>query len=122
MSQGARLRIQVFPSRLRATVLLLALVVLLGSIKMTGALEQRLLYFPDPQLVATPAIFGLPYEEVALTTSDNIQLHGWFTPGKEGKPVVLFFHGNAGNISHRIDNIRLLHKLGDITRAGTTPV
>ena len=112
MSQTARLRIQVFPSRLRATILLLALVVLLGSIKMTGAIEQRLLYFPDRQLVATPAIFDLPYEEVTLTTSDNIQLHGWFTHGEKGKPVVLFFHGNAGNISHRIDNIRLLHKLG----------
>ena len=112
MSQVARLRLQVFPSRLRATVLLLALVVLFGGMKMTGAIEQRLLYFPDPQLVSTPAIFDLPYEEVVLTTSDNIQLHGWFTPGEKGKPVVLFFHGNAGNISHRIDNIRLLHRLG----------
>ena len=79
---------------------------------MTGAIEQRLLYFPDPQIVATPAIFDLLYEEVSLTTSDNIQLHGWFIPGEEGKPVVLFFHGNAGNISHRLGNIRLLHELG----------
>ena len=79
---------------------------------MTGAMEQRLLYFPDLQLVATPAIFNLPYEEVTLTTSDNILLHGWYIPGEEGTPVVLFFHGNAGNISHRLDNIRLLHKLG----------
>ncbi len=79
---------------------------------MTGALEQRLLYFPDSQIVATPAIFDLLYEEVTLTTTDNVKLHGWFVPGEEGKPVVLFFHGNAGNISHRLDNIRLLHKLG----------
>jgi hypothetical protein len=80
--------------------------------KMSGAMEQRLLYFPDRQLVSTPAIFDLTFEEVVFTASDNIELHGWFTPGDEGKPVVLFFHGNAGNISHRIDNIRLLHKLG----------
>ena len=79
---------------------------------MTGAIEQRLLYFPDPQIVATPAVFDLQYEEVTLTTSDNVKLHGWFVPGEDGKPVVLFFHGNAGNISHRLDNIRLLHKLG----------
>lgn len=79
---------------------------------MTGAMEQRLLYFPEPQVSATPAVFDLPFDEVTLTTSDNVQLHGWFIPGEEGKPVVLFFHGNAGNISHRLDNIRLLHKLG----------
>ncbi len=79
---------------------------------MSGAMEQRLLYFPEPQLIGTPAIFSLDYETVALTTSDNIQLHGWFLPGDEGKPVVLFFHGNAGNISHRLDNLHLLHNLG----------
>lgn len=79
---------------------------------MTGALEQRLLYFPDPQLYATPAIYNLPFDDVTLTTSDNIQLHGWFISGETGKPVVLFFHGNAGNISHRIDNLRLISEMG----------
>jgi fermentation-respiration switch protein FrsA (DUF1100 family) len=80
--------------------------------KMTGAMEQHLLYFPEPVLVATPAIFDLSYEEVTFTTSDDIDLHGWFVPGEKKAPVILFFHGNAGNISHRIDNIRHLHKLG----------
>ena len=79
---------------------------------MTGAMEQRLLYFPDSQFAATPAIFDLPYEDLAFTTSDKVKLHGWFIPGEKGKPVVLFFHGNTGNISHRLDNLRLLHSLG----------
>ena len=112
MSSRSRLRIRVFPTRLRATLLLFALVVLLGSMKMSGAMEQRLLYFPDRQLVATPAIFDLSFEEVTLTTSDNVQLHGWSVPGEKGKPVVLFFHGNAGNISHRAASVEIFHRLG----------
>ncbi|MBE0501039.1 MAG: alpha/beta hydrolase [Desulfuromonadales bacterium] len=106
------LQIRIFPTRLRTALLLFALVALLGGMKMSGTMEQRLLYFPDPHLVATPAVYDLAYKEVVITTTDNIQLHGWFVPGEKEKPVVLFFHGNAGNISHRLDNIRLLHKIG----------
>jgi fermentation-respiration switch protein FrsA (DUF1100 family) len=39
-----------------------------------------------------------------------VRLHGWWVP-KAGAPVLLWFHGNAGNISHRLENIKLLHDL-----------
>jgi len=77
-----------------------------------GALEQRYIYFPDRQLIATPAAAGLAYEEVRFAAADGVRLHGWYLPGKEHLPLVLFCHGNAGNISHRLESLRLLHGLG----------
>jgi fermentation-respiration switch protein FrsA (DUF1100 family) len=76
-------------------------------------LEDRFLYFPDSELVSTPEQMGLAYEDVELVCEDGISLHGWFIPGQDHRPVILFFHGNAGNISHRLENLyQLHHQLG----------
>ncbi|MGD8617761.1 MAG: alpha/beta hydrolase [Gammaproteobacteria bacterium] len=78
-------------------------------------MQPRLLYYPDMpgrEPEATPAAVGLAYEDVALQTVDNIRLHAWFIPAEKPRATVLFCHGNAGNISHRLDSIRLLHSLG----------
>jgi fermentation-respiration switch protein FrsA (DUF1100 family) len=77
-----------------------------------AALEQRYVYFPDRVLLATPAAVGLPFEEARFTAADGVRLHGWYLPGEAGRPLVLFCHGNAGNISHRLESLRLLHELG----------
>jgi fermentation-respiration switch protein FrsA (DUF1100 family) len=76
------------------------------------ALEHHFLYFPDPHHEATPATVGLSYEEVAFQATDGTQLNGWLVPGQPRAPVVLFCMGNAGNISHRLETIQLLHDLG----------
>jgi fermentation-respiration switch protein FrsA (DUF1100 family) len=39
-------------------------------------------------------------------------LHGWLIPASSPDYLLLFCHGNAGNISHRLDNVRLLHNRG----------
>lgn len=75
--------------------------------------EKGIVFFPDPHLVGTPADWGLVYEEVWFTAEDGVKLHGWLVP-KAGQPVFLWFHGNAGNISHRLENIKLLHDLADV--------
>jgi pimeloyl-ACP methyl ester carboxylesterase len=74
--------------------------------------QERLLYFPLRGISTTPAQVGLPYEQVVLTTSDNVRLSGWFVPAESGQPVLLFFHGNAGNVSHRLESILQFHRLG----------
>jgi hypothetical protein len=76
-----------------------------------GALEQRYIYFPDRQLVATPAAVDLVFEEVRFAAADGTALHGWYLPGEAGRPLVVFCHGNAGNISHRLESLHLLHGL-----------
>jgi uncharacterized protein len=73
-------------------------------------MDQTFIFFPESRLAATPADFGLPYEEVSFLAEDGTALHGWFVPGEEGAPAILFFHGNAGNISHRIHNLRLFRE------------
>src|SRR5688572_22427784 len=72
------------------------------------------LYIPSRQLAAHPGTFGLPYEELWLTAEDGVRLHGWHVPAPKGKsgPTVLFLHGNGGNISDRLEKIRLFHSLG----------
>ena len=74
----------------------------------TGMIERYFIYFPDRDVQADPSQFGLIYEEVAFVASDGVELHGWFVPGRNSV-TLLWFHGNAGNISHRLDNLKLLH-------------
>lgn len=81
--------------------------------------ERSNLYFPDRQLVATPAQVGMPFEEVWLTASDGVKIHGWYISkrpgGQPAAPTILFSHGNAGNISHRLDKAaRLLQTGADV--------
>jgi fermentation-respiration switch protein FrsA (DUF1100 family) len=76
--------------------------------------QSGMLYLPDlpsRELTATPQAIGLAYEDVRLRTEDRVQLHGWFIPAAQPRGTLLFFHGNAGNISHRLDSIRIFHEL-----------
>ncbi len=70
------------------------------------------IFFPDPYLVATPMDEGLEFEDLRFKTRDGITLHGWLVPAEASIGLILFCHGNAGNISHRVDNIRRLHDIG----------
>ena len=77
-------------------------------------MQGRMLYLPDvagSSLALTPATYGMDYEDVHIEASDGVALHGWFIAG-ESKRVLLFFHGNAGNISHRLDSLRQFQSLG----------
>ena len=44
-----------------------------------------------------------------FATRDDVRLNGWFIPHREARSTLVWFHGNAGNISHRVENIKLLH-------------
>lgn len=77
--------------------------------------QPNLLYFPNMptrQIQATPAVIGLDFEPVTLTTADDEQLDAWFIPAYPARGTLLFFHGNAGNNSHRLDSLRIFHELG----------
>ncbi|WP_221249803.1 alpha/beta hydrolase [Desulfuromonas versatilis] len=76
-----------------------------------AAMDHQFVFFPEAHLVATPALYDLPFEEVFYPTADGETIHGWLVPGDPERPLVLFCHGNAGNISHRLDNLRLFHRL-----------
>jgi fermentation-respiration switch protein FrsA (DUF1100 family) len=73
-------------------------------------LEERLIFYPDKSIEATPAHFQITFEDVFFPTTDGIRLNGWFVPYPRAEHTLVWFHGNAGNISHRLENIRLLHE------------
>ncbi len=76
--------------------------------------QPRLVYFPhvERELAATPRAAGLEYEDVSLHTADGVKLHGWWVPAQNARGTVLLAHGNAGNISHRIDYLTMFNRLG----------
>jgi fermentation-respiration switch protein FrsA (DUF1100 family) len=77
-------------------------------------MQGRMLYLsgvPGRTLTMTPTNVGMDYQDVSIETTDGVTLHGWFIAGRSSQ-VLLFFHGNAGNISHRLDSIRQFQDLG----------
>jgi len=83
--------------------------------------QSRLVYFPEigRETVITPQAYGLEFEAVDIRTEDGETLHAWWVPAADGQEsprgTVLFFHGNAGNISHRIDYLLMFSRLGYAT-------
>jgi fermentation-respiration switch protein FrsA (DUF1100 family) len=82
-------------------LLIVAVVGYGGLLALMYVFQRALQYFPDPARVA-PAQAGLPQaEEVTLTSSDGEKLIAWFTPARGGKPMVIYFQGNAEGLSAR---------------------
>jgi len=78
-------------------------------------MQSSMIYYPNMpgrDIFATPEDIGLSYQDAEIITDDNIRLHGWFIPVNDAKATMLFFHGNAGNISHRLDSIGIFNRLG----------
>lgn len=75
--------------------------------------ENKIIYHPykHPDGYWEPESLGLKVEDVYFESGDGVKLHGWYVPA--GKPVatLLWFHGNAGNLTHRLDNIIELRRL-----------
>ncbi|HEY4485181.1 MAG TPA: alpha/beta hydrolase, partial [Nitrospiria bacterium] len=71
--------------------------------------DRSFIYHPSREIEMTPEAAGLAYEDVYFNASDGVRLNGWYVPANDPKAVMILFHGNAGNISHRVQNLRRLH-------------
>lgn len=76
------------------------------------AMITSFVFLPQKEVQATPAERNIPYKEVWFQTPDGVILNAWFVNGDPGMPLLLFFHGNGGNLSHNVDYLALLHKRG----------
>lgn len=74
--------------------------------------QSNSVYHPDTLISANPGNIGLHFENVSFETSDGVRLSGWFIPKENASGVILFCHGNAGNISNRLETIQNFHELG----------
>lgn len=91
-------------------------VVLLPFIAFVGFMymkQPEMVFFPLKELRDAPGNWGLDYEDVTFSTLDkSADLKGWFIPNNGASKTLLFFHGNAGNISHRGESIKIFHNAG----------
>ncbi|RKY07969.1 MAG: alpha/beta hydrolase [Planctomycetota bacterium] len=94
------------------TIVSIVAAVYLGLSVLLFLMQSRVLYQPSRGYDYDPADYGLKYEAVALSTPDGESLAGWFVPAEAGGRTILFCHGNAGNISHRLDTLKMFHELG----------
>ena len=74
-------------------------------------IEQRMIFYPSAVIEGTPRQTGLEFEDIYFTTRDGVRLNGWFVPHLEARSTLIWFHGNAGNIGHRVENLKFLHEL-----------
>jgi uncharacterized protein len=76
--------------------------------------QPQLVYFPTKgSYTITPQARGLAFETIKLRTEDGEQLAAWWIPAPaDAHGTMLLFHGNAGNISHRIDYAKMFYGLG----------
>jgi hypothetical protein len=78
-----------------------------------GILDQFFVYHPDPWKDQDwKARSGLPLDEVWFQSGDGTKLFGWYVESAATSAVVLWCHGNAGNIINRLENLRELYRIG----------
>ena len=85
-----------------------------------GLLEKTLVCFPEKAHDGRPEDFGLQARDLYFETQDRVKLHGWLFVRDPQAPFLLWCHGNAGNISHRLDNIARLQTLESMFLYSTT--
>ena len=78
-----------------------------------GILDQFFVYYPEPwQDRDWAKLSGLPLEDIWFQAADGARLFGWYVEAQADRPVILWCHGNAGNVIHRLENLKFLYQLG----------
>jgi hypothetical protein len=95
---------------------IIAVVVYAAFVILLAVFQRRLIYYPSRDYEGVPSDVSRAYEDVTFHASDGVKLTGWFVPhgslDEAAGATALFFHGNAGNISHRLHTIDILHRIG----------
>ncbi len=105
----------IHPMNIKPVIKILAWL-LVGYLLLVGLMtifQNQLIFYPSSRMIDTPARLGMSWSEHWIETSDGgVKLHGWLLGDTDHQPVVVYSHGNAGNISGRIGIA------GDIARQG----
>ncbi len=96
------------------------LIAVLLAILLLRMFEDRLIFFPNVHAWNDwdTRSQGLETEDVFFVTEDNVRIHGWWiaapvapAESEEPVPTILYLHGNAANLTNRIDNLKFLRDL-----------
>jgi len=92
-------------------ILIAAIATIIIWMLLVFAIENKMIYFPAkyPEGNWQPMeTYGVKAEDCYFKTEDSVQLHGWFVHSDSSAVTMLWCDGNAGNITHRLDNIKRL--------------
>ncbi|MFH2050592.1 MAG: alpha/beta hydrolase [bacterium] len=89
-----------------------AAVIYLGLVVYLAVNQAKMIYLPSPDINLTPTNIGLAFDDITFYAEDNTGLNGWFIPAENSIGTILFCHGNGGNISGRLETIRLFNEMG----------
>jgi fermentation-respiration switch protein FrsA (DUF1100 family) len=93
-------------------VALLAIVLVGILLYFSNHIINFFIFYPQSRFDDHPSSWGLTCEDVCFKSADNIDLHGWFFQGENGLPLILYCHGNAGNISHCLSICEQMNERG----------
>jgi len=92
-------------------LLYIVLAALAFNLLIVPLLEPVIIYFPIKKMRPGPDSVGLKYEDIYLKAKDRVKLNGWYLDNQATDKVILLFHGNGGNISHRLEIMQILYSL-----------
>ena len=84
----------------------MAVLLVLYAVLLVGC-EKKIIFHPSkfPEGFWEPGLMGVKVQDVYFKSEDGVKLHGWFVSSPKPRATLLWFHGNAGNVTHRLDNI-----------------
>jgi fermentation-respiration switch protein FrsA (DUF1100 family) len=103
---------------MRRRVLHLAMCLAVTYLLLVGCamvFEEHLIFVPSRYPIGDWHPVGLQCEDVEFATQDSVRLHGWYCPVPRPRCVFLMAHGNAGNITHRVDRIMAWQQLLNVS-------
>ncbi|HOD11849.1 MAG TPA: alpha/beta hydrolase [Candidatus Omnitrophota bacterium] len=87
-------------------------VALIAFLVFVRYLESKSVFFPQKEIEFLPDAKRYLFSEVFFQTEDGLTLNGWFFRYPSAQATLLFFHGNGGNVCHRLDKILLFRDMG----------
>lgn len=108
----ATVRLAKSTGRIAGSVLAVALFGYVAICLYLYVFQSRFVYFPSDELVITPSDLGMDYRDVWIESANGAMMHAWIVPAVDSRGVVLYCHGNGGNVSYTTDLIGVFHQLG----------
>ncbi|HJM82740.1 MAG TPA: alpha/beta hydrolase [Nitrospinota bacterium] len=87
--------------------ILIAFLIATALLLIVKIMEPRLLFYPSKDLASTPLSLGLEFRDVIIE-SKGFNIHGWFLPEQGSDVYLIFYHGNAGNVSNNLEFARMV--------------
>lgn len=100
--------------RILVRIALYPLVIYLGFGIVALLFQKKIIYHPYPAGPHEQSVLASYtwLEEVRLKASDQVELHAVWVPPSEDRPVLIFSHGNAGNLFGRLPLVQKFRDQG----------